>query len=97
VAGDEQIRAQIMQARQILELTQAECWHLLASVSLGRVVFMMHAMPAIRPVNHLVDDEMIIVRSHLGSAIVARHGRGTARSSATKPTTWTRSGTPAGA
>jgi hypothetical protein len=29
-------------------------------------------MPAIRPVNHLVDDETIIVRSHLGAAIVAR-------------------------
>jgi hypothetical protein len=29
-------------------------------------------MPAIRPVNHLVEDEAIIVRSHLGSAIVAR-------------------------
>jgi nitroimidazol reductase NimA-like FMN-containing flavoprotein (pyridoxamine 5'-phosphate oxidase superfamily) len=71
VAGDEQIRAQAMRSRQTLELTEAECWPLLGSVSLGRIVFTRHAMPAIRPVNHLVDGETIIVRSHLGSAIVA--------------------------
>ena len=74
MAADEQIRAQIMQPRQTLELTKAEAWQLLGSVSLGRVVFAMHALPAIRPVNHLIDDETIIVRSHLGSAIVTRAG-----------------------
>jgi nitroimidazol reductase NimA-like FMN-containing flavoprotein (pyridoxamine 5'-phosphate oxidase superfamily) len=65
-----------MPSRQTLELTRAECWRLLGSVSLGRVVFTMNALPAIRPVNHLVDDEMIIVRSHLGSAIVGRAAAG---------------------
>ena len=74
MAGDKQIRAVIMQPRQALELTKAEAWQLLGSVSLGRVVFTMHALPAIRPVNHLIDDEAIIIRSHLGSAIVARAG-----------------------
>jgi nitroimidazol reductase NimA-like FMN-containing flavoprotein (pyridoxamine 5'-phosphate oxidase superfamily) len=63
---------QIMQPRQALELTEAECWQLLGSVSLGRVVFTHRAMPAIRPVNHLLDDRRIIVRSHLGAAIVSR-------------------------
>jgi nitroimidazol reductase NimA-like FMN-containing flavoprotein (pyridoxamine 5'-phosphate oxidase superfamily) len=72
VAGDEQIRARIVQPRQALELTEAESWQLLQSVSLGRIVFTRHAMPAIRPVNHLVDDKMIVIRSHLGSAIVTR-------------------------
>lgn len=72
MAGDEQIRAQVMPSRQIQELTDAESWQLLRSVSLGRIVFTWHAMPAIRPVNHLVEDEAIIIRSHLGSAIVAR-------------------------
>ncbi len=71
MAADEQIQAQTMQARQALELTKAESWQLLGSVSLGRVVLTMKAMPAIRPVNHLIDDETIIIRSHLGSAIVA--------------------------
>jgi nitroimidazol reductase NimA-like FMN-containing flavoprotein (pyridoxamine 5'-phosphate oxidase superfamily) len=68
VAGDEQI----MRPRPTVELTAGESWQLLAGVSLGRIVFTQHAMPAIRPVNHLVDDETIIIRSHLGAAIVAR-------------------------
>jgi nitroimidazol reductase NimA-like FMN-containing flavoprotein (pyridoxamine 5'-phosphate oxidase superfamily) len=72
VAGDEQIRAEAMPSRQMLELTGAESWRLLRSVSLGRIVFTWHAMPAIRPVNHLIEDEAIIIRSHLGSPIVAR-------------------------
>jgi hypothetical protein len=29
VAGDDQVRAQIMRPRQMLELTRAECWQLL--------------------------------------------------------------------
>lgn len=76
MAGDEQIRAQIVQSRQTVELTVAESWQLLGSVSLGRVVFTMKAMPAIRPVNHLIDDETIIIRSHLGAAITGRAAAG---------------------
>jgi nitroimidazol reductase NimA-like FMN-containing flavoprotein (pyridoxamine 5'-phosphate oxidase superfamily) len=55
-----------------VELTAAESWRLLGSVSLGRIVFTQHAMPAIRPVNHLVDNQTVIIRSHLGAAIVGR-------------------------
>ena len=36
---------------------------------MGRVVFTMQALPAIRPVNHLIDGKTIVIRSHLGSAI----------------------------
>ena len=72
MAGDEQIRARGVQSRQTVELTVAESWRLIGSVSLGRIVFTQHAMPAIRPVNHLVDDETVIIRSHLGAAIVGR-------------------------
>jgi hypothetical protein len=72
VAGDEQVRAPIIGPRQAVELTAAESWRLLAGTSLGRIVFTQHAMPAIRPVNHLVDDETVIIRSHLGAAIVGR-------------------------
>jgi hypothetical protein len=49
VAEDEQLRArimQIMQPRQAAELIEEESWQLLGSVSLGRVVFTMNAMPA---------------------------------------------------
>ncbi|HEY3954825.1 MAG TPA: pyridoxamine 5'-phosphate oxidase family protein [Streptosporangiaceae bacterium] len=62
--------------RQATDLPQGECWRLLASVSLGRVVFTMHALPAIRPVNHLVDGDVIFIRSHLGSAITAHAAGG---------------------
>ena len=48
VAGDKQIRARVVQSRQTVELTVAESWQLLGSVSLGRVVFTRHAMPAAR-------------------------------------------------
>jgi nitroimidazol reductase NimA-like FMN-containing flavoprotein (pyridoxamine 5'-phosphate oxidase superfamily) len=59
-------------SRQAVELTTAECWRLLEGAPLGRVVFTQHAMPAIRPVNHLVDRETVVIRSHLGAAIVGR-------------------------
>jgi len=64
-----------MGPRQALELIPAECWQLLRGVSVGRVVFTMNAMPAIRPVNHLVDGQTIIIRSHLGSAITGHASR----------------------
>jgi hypothetical protein len=44
---------------------------LLATVAYGRVVFTLNALPAIRPVNHLVDDGIIIVRTRLTTAIYA--------------------------
>ena len=65
-----------MRSRQTVGLAESECWRLLGSVSLGRVVFTQHALPAIRPVNHLVDDQVVIIRSHLGAAMVGRAARG---------------------
>jgi nitroimidazol reductase NimA-like FMN-containing flavoprotein (pyridoxamine 5'-phosphate oxidase superfamily) len=62
----------IAPARQAIELTEGECWRLLASVSIGRVVFTQRAMPAIRPVNHVIDGRTIFIRTHLGAAIAAR-------------------------
>jgi len=76
VTADDLARPQMIRPRQALELTEGECWQLLKSASLGRVVFTHHAMPAIRPVNHLVDGRTIIFRSHLGAAIVSRAGAG---------------------
>lgn len=64
------------QPRQALELTPAECWDLLRGTSLGRVVFTMRAMPAIRPVNHVVDGQVVVIRSHLGSAITGHASLG---------------------
>jgi nitroimidazol reductase NimA-like FMN-containing flavoprotein (pyridoxamine 5'-phosphate oxidase superfamily) len=72
VARDGQDQAGNVQPRQAVELTAGESWRLLAGTSLGRIVFTQHAMPAIRPVNHLVDNETVIIRSHLGAAITGR-------------------------
>jgi hypothetical protein len=59
-----------------VKLTAAESWRLLGSVPLGRIVFTEHALPAIRPVNHLVDGQTIIIRSHLGANIVSHAATG---------------------
>lgn len=56
--------------RTLRELTRDESLRLLQSVSLGRIVFSHHALPAVRPVNHLVADGDVIIRTHLGSAVM---------------------------
>lgn len=58
-----------------MELSREESLRLLGAVSLGRVVFTMRAMPAIRPVNHIVDGGNVIIRSHLGAAVAAAADR----------------------
>jgi nitroimidazol reductase NimA-like FMN-containing flavoprotein (pyridoxamine 5'-phosphate oxidase superfamily) len=55
--------------RQLAELPRDEALRLLASVPFGRVVFTARALPAVRPVNHLVDGNRIIIRTSLGSAL----------------------------
>jgi len=54
---------------QLLDDTAA--MRLLAGIDHGRVVFTLDALPAIRPVNHLVDGGRIIIRTRLTSAISA--------------------------
>lgn len=55
---------------RLTELTRTRSIGLLASVSFGRVVFTYHALPAIRPVSHVVEGEEVILRSYPGSAVV---------------------------
>ncbi|MGO9356031.1 MAG: pyridoxamine 5'-phosphate oxidase family protein [Mycobacterium sp.] len=50
-------------------LSHAEAMRLLASVDYGRVIFTLNALPAVRPVNHLVDEGRIIIRTRLTTAI----------------------------
>jgi len=52
-------------------LGRDRCLELLASVPVGRVVFSMRALPAIRPVNHIVDGDTVIIRSNLGGALAS--------------------------
>lgn len=61
----------LSERRVMQELTVDESLALLCSVPLGRVVFTHQALPAIRPVNHLVDDGRIIIRTHSGAAVLA--------------------------
>jgi hypothetical protein len=60
--------------RRLQQLSRTRALELLAGVDLGRLVFTHHALPAIRPVNHLVEAESIIVRATSGAAITAAAG-----------------------
>ena len=62
---------------QLRQVSRTRALELLGSVNLGRLVFTHEALPAIRPVNHLVECESIIVRATAGAAIISaanRHG-----------------------
>ena len=49
--------------RRLIPLEPDEALRLLATVEVGRIVFTQRALPAIRPVNHLVADGLIIIRT----------------------------------
>ena len=57
--------------RLLQQVSRSKALELLASVPIGRLVFTHQALPAIRPVNHLVEGESIIVRATSGAAITA--------------------------
>lgn len=57
--------------RQLTELDSGHALRLLGSVALGRIVFTVRALPAIRPVNHVLDAGHIIIRTHSGAAVVS--------------------------
>jgi hypothetical protein len=68
------------EGRRLQTLARDESLRLLGGVAVGRVVFTRHALPAIRPVNHLVEDDKIIIRiqpdSALGEAVGTDGGAG---------------------
>lgn len=64
------------QPRVLKQLSAVESMRLLGTVSLGRIVFTDQALPAIRPVNHIVDDGDVVIRSHLGPGVVAAARQG---------------------
>ena len=57
------------EVRERRELSRAECLLLLGEVPLGRVVFTHRALPAVRPANHLVEADQIIIMASLGAAV----------------------------
>jgi nitroimidazol reductase NimA-like FMN-containing flavoprotein (pyridoxamine 5'-phosphate oxidase superfamily) len=56
-------------SRAVENLDRNTALALLATVSFGRVVFTQNALPAIRPVNHLLDDGQVIIRTRLSAAV----------------------------
>src|SRR6266700_2160619 len=52
--------------RELRELTNEDSLRLLGTVRFGRIAFARYALPTIRPVNHLVDGEDVIVHANLG-------------------------------
>ncbi|MFF4805607.1 pyridoxamine 5'-phosphate oxidase family protein [Streptomyces sp. NPDC001351] len=65
--------------RRSTELDSDEALRLLGSVSLGRIVFTRHALPTVRPVNHVLDRGDIIIRTHEGAALTAHAGQADGR------------------
>lgn len=63
--------------RQRVPLGEDECLRLLGSIRLGRIVFTVNALPAIRPVNHALIDGRIVIRTHEGGALLATTSLGT--------------------
>lgn len=55
--------------RALQPLRPGQALALLSTVGYGRVVFTDRALPAIRPVNHIIDRGMIIVRADLRAAV----------------------------
>ena len=63
--------------RKLEALSRQESLRLLRSVSVGRLVFTHLALPAIRPVNHVVDGDQVVIRAYVGTAIDTAVGRNT--------------------
>ncbi|MTD59441.1 pyridoxamine 5'-phosphate oxidase family protein [Amycolatopsis sp. RM579] len=53
------------------ELTRDESLRRLASVRVGRIVFTHQALPAIRPVHHVVDAGQVIIHGHPGAPLLS--------------------------
>jgi uncharacterized protein len=55
----------------LVTLSREECFSLLATVPIGRLVFTRRALPAIHPVNFVLDGARVIVRTGVGSKLAA--------------------------
>lgn len=53
----------------------AEALRRLADIAYGRIVFSRRGLPVIRPVNHIVDGETVVIRAHLGLGLLRGDGQ----------------------
>ncbi|MEV5510106.1 pyridoxamine 5'-phosphate oxidase family protein [Streptomyces orinoci] len=56
--------------RRTEQLGRQEALQLLKGAPIGRLVFSHQALPAVRPVNHVLLDDLIIIRAHTGAALL---------------------------
>lgn len=52
---------------RLAELSRPESLRLLDQTPVGRIIYTVRALPAIVPVSHLVDNGMVVVRTHVGA------------------------------
>ncbi|MGW6316556.1 pyridoxamine 5'-phosphate oxidase family protein [Streptomyces sp. NPDC055099] len=57
--------------RHLVSLSRTDALRLLGGVSLGRIVFTHQALPAVRPVNHCLDGDDVIVSLHDGTTLAS--------------------------
>ena len=55
----------------LVDLSEAECWELLGSSSFGRLAVTVGTTPDVFPVNYLVHDGEILVRTEAGTKLAA--------------------------
>ncbi|WP_280255734.1 pyridoxamine 5'-phosphate oxidase family protein [Nocardia wallacei] len=60
--------------RAVVHLDRAESMRLLAGAAVGRIVFTRNALPAIRPVNHLVEDGAVVLRTRFTTQLTTAMG-----------------------
>ena len=53
------------------DLGRPDCFALLRTVPIGRIVFTEGALPAIQPVNFVLDGEDVVIRTGMGSKLAA--------------------------
>jgi uncharacterized protein len=56
---------------ELESLSPQECISLAATMPIGRIVFTDRALPAVQPVNFLIDDGSVIIRTTEGSKLAA--------------------------
>ncbi len=59
-----------MEGVELRTMSRAESLALLASVPVGRVIFTVGALPAVEPVNFVVVDESVVIRTSPGAKLV---------------------------
>ncbi|WP_327140190.1 pyridoxamine 5'-phosphate oxidase family protein [Nocardia sp. NBC_01327] len=62
-------------ARKLRELSAADSLKRLAGAQYGRIVLSRRGIPIIRPVNHIVEEDAVLVRANLGASLLGGDGQ----------------------